>query len=99
MTRWQRLFLFVGSAFRLLLALALPKVPAFVAKQRRQSCEKCLLRDSEGQRLYRKSGVWRTCGVVFWKKPDRDDKRDGCGCLLQLKWRGAGQQCQAGRWD
>lgn len=69
---------------------------------RRQSlCMLCTDVDSEGRRLFRTwsgEGKANTCGVFRPKKLLRDPAVDGCGCLLQLKWKGKDQKCPKGKW-
>lgn len=97
--KWWR---FAILHWRVLLAVIIatlrPLVPREVRAVRRRACEECPGRDVHGQPLYRLSGGLRTCGAPLWQMPERDPSRDGCGCLLNVKWRYSGVECPQGRW-
>lgn len=98
MTRWLFFKLHWRVGLKVLAAIFRRKVPPALSAQRRGACEACQLRDSDGARLYRLSGAIRTCGAPLWERPKRS-AADGCGCLLSLKWRTAGESCPLGRWS
>jgi hypothetical protein len=69
--------------------------------RRKEICKACTKLDGKGERLFRISGqvVGPTCGVFFPEKPwNHDDKVDGCGCALKLKWWQANETCPHGQW-
>ena len=74
-----------------------PKTDRATVEARRRTCEGCPGRASDEKPLYRRTGLFRTCGVGYWRKPERL-LEDGCGCLLNIKWRGPTQRCPHGRW-
>lgn len=78
----------LASALRALLG---PKVPAATREHRQLRCRSCP--------LLQKAGPLHTCGVPWWKKPERDDVSEGCGCVLDAKWRARGQGCPRGLWE
>lgn len=69
-----------------------------VAYQRQRACEKCAALDTYGERLYRFHGTEPTCGRPRHLLPVRDDREDGCGCWLRIKWTKEGAECPLGRW-
>ncbi len=75
--------------------------PMLVVK-RIQSCTECKIIGSDGKPLYRDSSVvGMTCGyfsIVEAAKGTRDEKKDGCGCILSIKWDLLDAKCPHGRW-
>lgn len=70
-----------------------------VYQARQQTCSTCTAVDSKGARLLR-PGIFKklTCGEFFMRKPLRDPSKDGCGCLLDAKWRMPESSCPLGKW-
>jgi hypothetical protein len=67
--------------------------------ERKNICDKCQLKDLKGDRLFRtdnKSTI--LCGVFFLNKKIRDPKKEGCGCLLSIKWKKRWGHCPNELW-
>lgn len=80
------------------------RVSDVVYGERRAVCMKCMEKDPVGVRLLRpgSSSGWYSCGEPMSPKEllagDRDIKANGCGCWLNLKWRGKDEECPRGKW-
>jgi nicotinamide riboside kinase len=68
-------------------------------ERRRQICQSCQQVNTEGERMFRQvTGGYYSCGVLRFDNILRDSKRDGCGCILNIKWAGQTQKCPHSQW-
>lgn len=62
--------------------------------KRKSACETCPAKDSSGRPLYREfRTTWFSCGALRHQDPLRDSSKDGCGCVLNIKWASKPQTC------
>jgi hypothetical protein len=67
--------------------------------QRLARCTKCTLKDSSGDLLYRVFlEKYHTCGSFRLNNVLRDEKLDGCGCVLEIKAAGIHMHCPYRYW-
>ena len=71
--------------------------PALIG-QRMLACSGCQEQDTKGERLYRVSGQWVTCGAFSPSCGRGQAHPDGPGCLLDLVWMYQNRQCPRGKW-
>ena len=70
-----------------------------ILKHRLEQCKECKRVDSKGQLLYRTfMEKYHTCGEFRLTNPLRDVKKNGCGCVLEVKAAGNKQRCIHYRW-
>jgi hypothetical protein len=68
--------------------------------KRQEICQKCQAVDSKGERLFRNlNEKYFTCGEFRSDNILRDSHKDGCGCILNMKWLGRNQTCVRSYWD
>lgn len=69
--------------------------------KRKSACESCPAKDSAGRLLFREfRTTWFSCGALRTQNMLRDSKKEGCGCVLNIKWASKPQTCplQEPRW-
>jgi hypothetical protein len=67
--------------------------------KRKKICRECTAIDSKGIRLFRKlNEKYYTCGEIRTQNILRNSEKEGCGCILNLKWAGNSQKCVKGYW-
>jgi hypothetical protein len=76
-----------------------PRVAQTNYDKRKQTCQQCSTVDSHGTRLFRKLNEnYYSCGALRSENILRDSQKDGCGCILNMKWIGKSQTCIKGYW-
>lgn len=86
-------------------AVVSPQVSDEEHDKRKAICEGCVDADRKGERLFREIRPGElSCGEPMFDyegrttKIFRNEKLDGCGCWLHLKWRKEGAVCPRGHW-
>jgi hypothetical protein len=96
---WEQIKDLSGSLNDIVKFVAETKTPPVDYLKRKKICRKCIIVDSKGERLFRKlSENYYTCGEIRTQNPLRDSGKEGCGCILNLKWAGNSQKCVKGYW-
>lgn len=63
-------------------------------EKRKSACESCPAKDSAGRLLFREfRTTWFSCGALRTENTLRDSSKDGCGCVLNVKWASKPQKC------
>jgi hypothetical protein len=96
---WEQLKDLSGSIKDIARFVTEPRVAQTDYDKRKQTCQQCSTVDSHGTRLFRKLNEnYYSCGAFRSENVLRDSQKDGCGCILNIKWVGRSQKCIKGYW-
>jgi hypothetical protein len=96
---WEQLKDLSGSIKDVARFVTEPRTHQANYDKRKQICQQCSAVDSHGVRLFRKINEnYYSCGVLRSGNILRDSQKDGCGCILNIKWSGGSQKCIKDYW-